>query len=92
MSAPRPTTKCRRCRFAYEQHQQRLHCPDGSGRGFQRHTESRVVLRFGEGELATLETVLRNALHAGGSAHELLELLGRVRASRQRACREAKAS
>jgi hypothetical protein len=41
-------------------------------------------MRFGDDELATLETVLRNALHAGGSAHTLLALLGKVRCHRER--------
>lgn len=82
MNPPRPATKCRRCGHAYAAHVfTTRHCPDGSARAFLRHTESRTVLRFDRGELSTLETVLRNALHAGGSAHELIALLGRVRSA-----------
>jgi hypothetical protein len=106
MNPPRPSTKCRRCRFAFAAHvvlgrQALPHCPDGSGRVFLRHTPSRgVVLRFDRSELTTLEKVLNNAAHAGGSARELVALLRKVRgALSQRALRacaqreaEAKAS
>jgi len=84
MIAPRPETKCRRCRFTHAQHvvigsRALAHCPDGSGRTFQRHTERRAVLRFDGAELATLEAVLRNAARAGGTARELVTLIGKVR-------------
>lgn len=86
MTTPRPDTKCRRCRYTYAAHvvlgpHARCLCPDDSGREFQRHNESRAVMRFDRGELTTLETVLRNALHGGGSSRELVGLLGKVRAA-----------
>lgn len=84
MTVPRPDTKCRRCRFTYARHvaigpHAHSHCPDGSGRVFHRQAEQRAVLRFDRGELTTLEAVLRNALHAGGSAPELVGVLRKVR-------------